>query len=677
MNDPQGMGTTELAAILMREFRIADGYHDQILILQRQAERYYEGQPFQNEVEGRSQIVLPDVQETIDYMGQSVLRTFNSGDRVVEFEATDEGDEQAADDASAAINYIFQRQQNGFAILHDCLFDGLKKKIGIIKTVMETVEKTSKERVKGHVMHVGLLPDDAELSDVQEHPDEGEGMASATVKTVKTEKRFKDYAVPTTEFRFSPEARDEDSANYLCHVCEKTRSELVEMGFDRVQVYSLPGHNTSFITRNPVSPTLDQFVTDETSPALEKVLLCEEYVRVDMDDDGIAERVKVYRVDTEILLDAESGEPSIEPVDEQPFGVFCPFPREHRLVGYSLADKVMDIQLARSFVARQLFDGMAFANMPRPIVDTNNITEDTYSDILNPIPGSPIRVRGGANSVQALASNFDVAHSLTVMEWMTGERESRTGITRLNQGLDADTLNKTMGGQAMLQAQGQQGEEMVAYQLAATVGRVFAKKYRLMRLDADPFKIKVDGQYRTVSPMTWPEDMNMTIRVGLGTNRKTQRIQYRMAMAPLMAEGKMQGLVSDKNVFHAMDGLVRDMGLGTGDDFWIDPQSPEGQQMAEQKAQAAQNPPVDPKSQAQVQTAQIKAGTEQQKAAVQVHATQTSADASIQAAQIKADAMLQAESQRADAEQARTHIQAALELSKQDIMRDKAMNGAA
>jgi len=127
---------TELARILQREYDAADHYHESLDELDDQAFRYYEAQPFGNEVDGRSQVVLPDVQETIDYMTQSVLRTFVSGDRTVEFEAVDEADEQAADDATAGINYIFMRQQDGYRILHDGLVDGLLKKIGIFKTVV-------------------------------------------------------------------------------------------------------------------------------------------------------------------------------------------------------------------------------------------------------------------------------------------------------------------------------------------------------------------------------------------------------------------------------------------------------------------------------------------------------------------------------------------------------------
>jgi hypothetical protein len=662
--DPQA-----LAAILMREFRIADAYHDQLLILQRQSERYYEGQSFGNEVEGRSQIVLPDVQEAVDYMGQSVLRTFSSGDRTVEFEATDESDEQAADDATSAINFVFMKQQDGFRILHDCLHDGLKKKVGIIKTVMETVEKVSRERVKGHMTQIGMLPDDAEVDDVEHH---GDGKVSGTVTQRKTEKRFIDYAVPTTEFRFSPQARHEDEADYLCHVCVKTRSDLVEMGFDREQAYSLPGNAPFYNVQNPVSPTLDQFIQDESSPALERVLLCEEYCRIDLDGDGIAERVKVYRVDTEILIDAETGEPSIETVDEQPFAVFCPFPRPHRLVGYSLADKVMDIQLGRSFVARQLLDGMAFANMPRPIVDTNNITEDTYADILNPIPGSPIRVRGGAASVQALQTSFDVGKSLSVMEWMTGERESRTGITRLNQGLDADALNKTATGTALMQAQGQQGEEMIARQLADTIGRLFAKKYRLMRIEGVPFKIKVDGQYRTVDPTQWPEDMNLNIRVGLGTNSKDRRIQYRMALAPFLAEGLMQGYVGPDHAFHAIDGMVRDMGLGKGADYWIDPETPEGQQAMQAKGQQPdpKTAAVQAKAQADQQKLQAGAANDQAKLQLDGQKAQQQGAIAMQTAQMKIDAQREAAAMNLMVDRERMATEAQLEARRQEIEAD-------
>lgn len=648
----------ELASILRREFDSADSYYDQLSTLTNQAFGYYEAQPFGNEIEGRSQIVLPDVQETVDYMQQSVLRTFVSGDRTVEFEATDEADDQQADDATAAINYVFMRQQDGFRILHDGLYDGLLRKTGVFKTAMETVEKNVREQIVATEDDLAILADEG--MEIEGYQDNGDGTVTAAIKRTVLEKRFVDYAVPTNEFRFNPRARHEDEADYLCHVCEKTRSDLVEMGFDRDQAYNLPGHGDAPDIEDSESNTLDYYNREENTRALETVQLCEEYAKIDIDGDGIAERIKVYRVENEILIEAETGEPSIEVVDDQPFAVFCPFPRPHRMVGYSLADKVMHIQYQRSFVGRQLFDGLALSNMPRPVVDTSYADATTYEDILSPIPGSPIRVKGGAAAVQPFQAGFDPSKSLAVMEWITGERESLTGITRLNQGLDADTLNKTATGTAMMQAQGQQNEEAIARQFAETIGRLFVKKYKLMRKEAEPFRVKVDGQYREVDPSQWPEEVNLMVRVGLGSNSKDKRIQYRMAMSQPLAQAMEQGLAGPEHIFRWFDGMARDTGLGQGDDFVYDPDNPQQQQQ----------PKPDPamlEAQAKQQEMQAKLQLEQMKAQAGAELNREKAAADIETQREKAAMDMQVARERAalEAELARERAAAEIALARE------------
>ena len=640
----------ELAAILKREFESADSYYDQLEPLQEAAFRYYEAQPFGNEIDGRSKIVLPDVQETCDYMLQSVLRTFVSGDRVVEFEAKDEADEDAIDDATAAVDYIFMRQQDGYRVLNDGALDGLQRKIGIFKAYCDEEEKVSRQWVEfTDPMQLGMI--EGEVEDVREGP---EGTGRALVKTQRVEKRYSACAVPTREFRFSPRARHEDTADYLAHVRLVTRSELVEMGFDQEQVYSLPSDNRETIERHE-SNELDNYNVEESTPALEQVLLCEEYARIDVDGDGIAERVKVYRVENEILT--EDGEPSIETVDEQPFAVFCPFPRQHRLVGYSLADKVMDVQLARSFVARQLFDGMANANMPRPYVDMTQAGDETLDDILNPVVGSPVR-GNGPSAVQMLDNRFDVGNSLSVMEWITGERESRTGITRMNQGLDADALNKTATGTALMQAQGQQFEEYIGRNLAETVARLFAKLYRMMRVEAEPFKIKVDGNHRMVDPATWPEDMNIRVRVGLGSGSKDKRIQARMALLEPLTLAMEQKLAGPEHAFNWFDGMARDTGIGQGEDFMFDPADPEVQ---ERMAQEQQQP--DP----EVLEAQGKLELEREKAGAAAQLDRDKAIAQIETDREKHAMNMQAMREKAalDSELARDKAAAEIELSRE------------
>jgi hypothetical protein len=633
----------ELAAILKREFEAADSYYDQIEQLQDAAFRYYEAQPFGNEVTGRSQIVLPDVQTAIDYMVQSVLRTFTSGDRTVEFEAEDDSDDEAARDATASVDYYFMRKQDGYRVLYDTLNDGCLRKLGVMKAVAEQRERVTRETISGPLEMLGELPEGVEVEDVSENED---GSISARIKRVHVETCYTGQSVPLREFRFSPRARHEDTATYIAHVAAKTRGELIEMGFDRDQVYALPRWQSNDLEHYE-SDSLDYHTEEETTPAVELVELCEEYVRLDIDDDGIAERVKVCRVENEILryqgepvIDPmtgeqalgedgaplfEEGELAVETVDYQPFAVFCPFPRPHALVGYSLADKVMDVQYLRTMLARQMIDGMAFANLPRPIVAESGTSDETLDDILSPIPGAPIRVKT-PGAVTAMTTNFNIGQSLNALEWATGEGEKRTGITAMNQGLDADALNKTATGTAMMQAAGQQVEEAIARQMAEAFGRLCVKIYRMMRDAGEVFTIRVDGQARQVDPSQWPDKMNIRPRVGLGTNSKDKRIQARMALYGPLTAAMAEGMAGPEHAFKWMDGVARDTGIGRGEDFMYNPQDPERQAMQE----GEQPDPEQQKAEAELQLQQAKIQGEQELAQMRMELQRAEAEAKAQ-----------------------------------------------
>lgn len=660
-----------IVAALEREYQVAADYRDDLDEIREQANFYYDAKPFGNETDGRSQVVLPDVQEVIDYMTASVIRTFNSGDRIVEFEASEEEHEQAAEEATATINYVFTRKQDGRRILLDVCTDGLLNKIGVFKSVVEEDEYVHRERVVADPVQLELLAavQGFEVEDLAENED---GTVTASIRQQKTRKCFRDYAVAPSRFLFSPMARHEDSADYLAHIEPKTRSDLVEMGFEPEQVYDLPIASLSDETERLFDD--GRYLRDQeadSTPALEKVLLHEEYARIDVDGDGIAERIRVFRVEKTILRYA-GGESSLEVVEDQPFSVFCPFPRAHLLAGYSLAEKVMDIQLLRSTIARQLLDGMAFANLPRPVVDTNLCTTETLDDILSPIPGSPIRAKGGVAAVQPFHNSFDVGKSLSVMEWITGERESRTGITRLNQGLDADALNKTATGTALMQAQGQQQEEFIAHNLAEAVARMFMKKYRLMRTEGEVFRIKVDGEYKTIDPSHWPEDMHIIVRTGLGSGNKDKRVAARMALAQPLQLAMEAGMAGPEHVFRWFDGVARDTGIGQGDDFVYDPAQsrvgPDGQPVERKD-------PATIEAEAAAQQTAMELDAKREEKAAEIGLKQQESAAKIQIMRDEKAAKIDLERQEAEEEAilARERMQFEAELARQKASDDAAL----
>ena len=599
------MEAKKIADILKREYQSADNYSDQLMERRDLALKAYEADegliPI---VEGRSRVMLPDVQEAHDYMHASVLRTFVSGDRTIEFDAIDEGDEDIVETATAAIDYNFMRQQDGYRLLGDLCSDGLLLKTGVIKTVSEDEEKVTRQTVEAHPMQLFMLPEDVELESYEELPN---GLVRADIKVTRIERVFKDYIIPPSQFRFSPRARHEDDADYVGDRELKTRSELVQMGFDADQVYSLQKHSLYDDVKddqNRLSKMDSQFDNEASSPELEKILLHHEFARIDVDGDGIAERVECFRVENELLIDGETGEYAIRTVEDQPYSVFCPFPRAHAIVGYSLADKVMDIQIQRSFIARQLFDGMALSNMPRMEVPDSAVGDNTIADLLNPTPGGVIRTRGPG--LREIGQSFDAGKSLQVMEWLTGERETRTGITRLNQGLDTDTLNKTASGQALLVARGEQQEEYVARNFAECLSRLFMKKYRLMRAEAEPFTIRVDGEPRMVDPSQWPEGVHVRVKVGLGTNSKDKRVAGLFSIAEPLQASLAEGMSGPEHAFNWMDRVVRDTGIGQGEDFMYNPADPEYQMRQQMEAQQP-----DPEQQQAMAEMQAKAGEKQ------------------------------------------------------------------
>lgn len=592
------MDNDELAALLQDEERRAVAFRDTELAEEQEAALdYYEGKPFGDEEEGRSQVVAPDVAEVVDYMTISVLRTCVSGDRVVEFEAREQDFEQAAADATEAVNYMFMRGQNGYKILTDWLQSGLIEKIGVVKTARITEQKRTVQRATVGEDELAALVDEGLVKASSEIEP---GIFDVQIETVEQVNRFVDMPVPSEEFIFASRTRDIDDLGYKAHRTRKTLSELIEMGFDRDMVESLPASDraNSIDQRENARWDDEEYTTESNIPSLRRVWLLEEYVNLDLNDDGIAELVQVFRVGRVIL--------SLQEVDENPFAVFCPFPRAHRMVGNSLADKVMDLQRIRSIVLRNTLDGMYLSNNPRWWLPDECQNENTIDDLLTVRPGSIIRGRGAAGKPEPIVSAFDLGQGLNMLEYLVGERESRTGITRLNQGLDADALNKTATGTALMQAQGQQIEEFIARNFAEAMARLLMKKLRLMIAAGEPLSIRVEGQYRQVQPAEWTGDMDVSVRVGVGSGRKDQRLAYRQELLGIQREGLMAGLVTPKHVFNNVSAMIRDASLGNPLDYWPDPEA-EGYEPVEQPDPAAQKL----EAEKQIQAAKLEASREE------------------------------------------------------------------
>ena len=251
------MTNDELASKLSNEIDSATGNFNTELSEQReQSMKYYLGEPFGNEIEGRSEIVTTDVRDTIEYIMPSLMRIFTTHNNVAEFEPEGPEDVEMAQQATDYVNYVFNRQNNGFKVLYDVFKDALISKTGIVKHYWEEKTEVSTENYTNltEIEYQSILAnDDMEVIEhtetvvLKEVVDDFGNLVSpkvvehdVKVKKTKDNGQVRVVSVPPEEFLISRRSTSIEDANFVCHRVKKTVSDLILEGYDPKIVEELP-----------------------------------------------------------------------------------------------------------------------------------------------------------------------------------------------------------------------------------------------------------------------------------------------------------------------------------------------------------------------------------------------------------------------------------------------------
>jgi len=96
------------------------------------ATQYYLGEPFGNEEDGRSQMVLTEVRDAVSGMLPSIMRVFFGGERQVEFVPSNAATAKQAEQVTDYIMKVLERE-GFFMKAHAVLLDGLVRALGVMK----------------------------------------------------------------------------------------------------------------------------------------------------------------------------------------------------------------------------------------------------------------------------------------------------------------------------------------------------------------------------------------------------------------------------------------------------------------------------------------------------------------------------------------------------------------
>jgi hypothetical protein len=569
------MTDEQLLSILQKREDDAASYVYGELAGEREAaiNEYYR-QPYGNEEEGWSDIVTSDVQDTVEWVLPGLLKIFTSTDKAVSFDPQTEADVEATEQATDSCNYVFYKQNNGFLVLYTAIKDALTVKNCAVHWRKETKEVVSNKPFDGatgemltYLVEQGAEIESAAVTQGMDELGNPVELYSGMLKAMEKKQTIKVEAFPPENLLVSKDWNSPLLADcpYVCRMMQVSASDLKEMGYDVEPSDLTASDGVDTLDRNKDADVFAPTQDDDESQNIG--FLRVEYVLVDSDGDGISERREILRLKNKIL--------SNEVCANVPIATASPILNPHRWDGMSLAEAVSDLQKLHTELLRQTLNSAYLANNPRTkvLTDSNWTPYANIDDLLDSRPGGIIRERQGG-AVNEYVTPFVGGHTLGLMEYVATLRENRTGVTRYNQGIDANSLNKTASGINAIMTASQQRMELVARIFAEVLLKpIFQGILKLLTEGGiEQLSFRLRDKFVQYDPNTWRDWYDMTINVGLGTGNTEAQIQRLQIILMAQKEALQIGIASKKNIYNALAKITEAAGFKNISDFWTDPE---------------------------------------------------------------------------------------------------------
>ncbi len=540
----------------------------------------------------RSKFVMSDTADTIEWILPSLMRIFYSGKEVVKLEGQGPEDEKGAELLNEKVNWDFTRQNNGFLILYDWFKASMLNKFSVVKYRWESEDLYTDKKFKdvSDGTYQQLLQDPAYTIDKHEPTvvqpatppqvdpmtgmalDEGTPeVATHNITARKLRKRVRRpvaEVVPPEEFVCSLKMRDLKTEEFYAHGPIRIHK------FDLMKKYGL---SEAQIDESAPSKAEDDREIYERFKDLGGIGFYQ-----DDDDPDFKHIYECYMYDEErnpIILTI-LGNGVIKKQDNDGSAGFClnsPIRMPHRAIGMSIYDLVGDLQKLRSMLARFILNNIYYQTDGMLIVDPWKINVADF--VTQRRPGGVVRTsKEGVDLSQAV---YPVpvqplaGHAFGLLESIEGWKENRTGVTRYNQGMNADSLNKTARGISEIMAASQQRIELIARIFAETGVRDLLMAFADMNvkhLDIAT-NIRLNQEWKLIDPAQIDVQFDCSVDVALGTGSKEVEVQQigqmlDRSLNPIMIQ---TGIVQPENLYAQMKAMWVAMGHKNTEAFLTDP----------------------------------------------------------------------------------------------------------
>lgn len=603
------MDDYQLNSIISSEITDALNHFDSEFSQERiRAMDFYLGEPFGNEIEGRSSVVSTEVADTVEAIMPNLMRVFTANDKYVRFSPRTAEDVERAEQVSDYVNYIINHDNEGYKILYNWFKDALLFRLGVVKYFYEEEENVTEEEYNGLTedeLAVLLANPDIEVVEQQETvlnsymEDDGtvvplESSYDLSVRVTERKGKIKVINVPPEEFLINRRATSLEEAHFVAHRTTMTVSDLVAMGYDRDEVEAYAGTADLDVDEERTNRFQDLEAStgiDAADPSLREVVYYECIMKVDYDGDGIAERRRICAIGNEGTHILHN-----EPFDHVPFAVVSPILMPHRMIGRSIYDMTEDLQVIKSTLMRQYLDSVYTSTLPRMVAVEGQVNLD---DLLEGTAGGIIRARQ-PGMVQAITGTPVGGEVRPLMDYLDNIKEQRTGMSKASQGLDANALQSTTASAISATVRGAQVKlESYARTMAETGVKALFKGilHLVTKYDNKPRIVRLRNNFVPIDPREWTSEFDVVVQVGLGTADDEQKIAFLTQIAAkqeqiLMQLGPSNPVVTMSQYVNTLRSIAEIGGFKDADMFFNNPQQIQMMQQQQQQQPPQPDPAI-------------------------------------------------------------------------------------
>ena len=554
---------------------------------------------------GHSRIKCSDIMDTIEWMMPSFIKAFAGTAESISISPQNEEDVEKSEKLEKLLNWQFMgRHCKGFTVIYEwvksCLIYGtsvikitwqdkyIKKGFDLpIATDDQIYQMQGDDMVKDldgepQDIQAGTIIDEDILALANTDPTllnyigqvNAQSMQVQPValdnfrvwRNVHGKKLIKSYSGPLVEvispedFYMDPEAKSIEDAQFVIHRVWRTYGYLKEK--ERDGIYSnvdevkawLDRDKESYInseraqrynSADAIDPANYAIDSEDKQIARHKLEVFEWWGLLDLTDEGYQEPyLVVFCGETILRMELNPyghGQP--------PFEVLRPMLDPFKFTGVSIPELVGEFQAVKTALFRQILDNVSYQNNGAWLVNRNAGVD--INALLNMRPNTIVRSNITSGAVVPLTPPNLQGYPLTMIELVDSMLQKRTGVTSYNQGLDANSLNKTATGITKIMDASVQRIELQARVMAETgVKPAFQKILMLNQQFMDQtVVIRVFNKPLEISPDDLIGDFDVSVDVGGATSKNETRVQQMMMLIQSSSLMMSTGVMRPQNIY--------------------------------------------------------------------------------------------------------------------------------